>query len=599
VIRNRTLSLACSAALMLAALSFAPNLLSQSRRGTTALSGRVTTPDGKPLEGIGVSARKDGETFTTTVYTDQTGMYSFRGAEPGHYKIWAQAEGFEAAVKEVDFSRKSEPCELTLAKLEDFEKQLSGIEMMASLPGDSPSDRRMKAIFTNNCTSCHPASYTLQNRFDEAGWKIIINLMSTITPLGNVPEGAKPNQIVQAYRDELAAYLARVRGPDSLPLNLVSLPRPAGDAIRVVITEYDLTRPGKPAGWVMPHNGSDWSEGTPSRYEGRAAHDVAVDRNGIVWFSDDGTPGRTIGKLDPKTGQVTDYILMSPSGALDGTHGLTIDHDGNLWGSNTAEGSPTEFSPETQKFQTFPRPSALPFAGTFVVEDSKGNAWAADAEGALKVDPRTGTYTSYTTVTHGKGSTYGLDIDREDNVWIAQPGADEIAVIAGDTGKITQVELDPLDRTGIEITPKDRDLSSTGELGPNNATPLEKGPRRLAADKDGDFVWVAEYFADRLARIDIHSRKVTEYPLPHRYSQPYAVAVDKNHMVWLSLINTDRIAKFNPSTGKFTEYELPTRGTEIRHIYADDRTDPPTIWLPYDRTNKIARLQFTKAGETQ
>ena len=68
--------------------------------------------------------------------------------------------------------------------------------------------------------------------------------------------------------------------------------------------------------------------------------------------------------------------------------------------------------------------------------------------------------------------------------------------------------------------------------------------------------------------------------------------VDNNHMVWVSLMNSDRILKFNPSTEQFTEYPLPTLGTEIRDIYVDDRTDPPTVWIPYDRTNKIARVQF-------
>lgn len=116
----------------------------------------------------------------------------------------------------------------------------------------------------------------------------------------------------------------------------------------------------------------------------------------------------------------------------------------------------------------------------------------------------------------------------------------------------------------------------------------------MAGDPNGDYVWVAEYTADLLARIDIHTREVKEYPLPHRYSQPYSVAVDKNHMVWIALMNTDRIAKFNPFTEQFTEYTLPTRGTEARHISVDNTTDPPSVWIPYYRTNKLARVQFQR-----
>ena len=104
---------------------------------------------------------------------------------------------------------------------------------------------------------------------------------------------------------------------------------------------------------------------------------------------------------------------------------------------------------------------------------------------------------------------------------------------------------------------------------------------------------MCEFFADRLAKIDARSKKVTEYPLPHRFSQPYSATVNtKDHTVWITMLNSDRIAKFDPSTEKFTEYVLPTRGTEIRYIQVDSSTNPPTVWLPYDRTNKIARIQF-------
>ena len=50
--------------------------------------------------------------------------------------------------------------------------------------------------------------------------------------------------------------------------------------------------------------------------------------------------------------------------------------------------------------------------------------------------------------------------------------------------------------------------------------------------------------------------------------------------------------KFNPDTEKFTQYQLPTRGSETRYIQVDNSTTPPTVWIPYDRVNKIARIQM-------
>jgi streptogramin lyase len=160
------------------------------------------------------------------------------------------------------------------------------------------------------------------------------------------------------------------------------------------------------------------------------------------------------------------------------------------------------------------------------------------------------------------------------------------------SGKIERLDLSPVISQDYEVTAKDRELAAGLELTPNTATPLDKGPRRSAADRDGGFIWVCEFFADRLAKIDARTKKITEYPLPHRFSQPYSATVAKDHAVWITMLNSDRIAKFDPATEKFTEYVLPTRGTEIRHIQVDSNTTPPTVWLPYDRTNKIARIQF-------
>lgn len=596
--RNKLISVLAGAIAIALVVCATPNSTAAQTGASGVLSGFVRSADGKPLEGVGVSARKDDQRFTTTVYTDSSGAYSFPGLPAGHYKIWAQTIEFQPAVKEIDLSDdKKEP--LVLTKLADFQKQLSGPELLASLPATTPADRRMQEVFANVCTSCHSAAFPLQNRFDSAGWSAIVSVMSRTSPTGVVtPEGqtstsplAKGQQyVIGAYKDELVAFLTKFRGPDSPSLNLKVFPRPTGDATRVVVTEYDLPRADKPADWVLPHNGSDWSEGTPSRYEGRGPHDVVVDRQGIVWFADDVTPGRTLGKLDPRTGQVTDFVLTNSSNHADSTHAITIDPDGNIWAADDTEGVPIEFFPETEKFKTFAKPANLPRVGDFITADSKGNIWAPYIDGAVKLDPQTGKYTVYTIPTKGK-STYGIDVDKNDNVWIAQPTADRVAMIDSATGESSDYPVNPRDTTGFEVTDRDRQIYAT--LGGQNTGPLlQVGPRRLAADRNSNSVWFAEHFADRIGTIDIRTKKVTEYPMPHPYMQPYGITVDKDHMVWVTSVASDRLVRFNPATGKITEYDMPTRGTEIRHVYADNRTDPPTIWLPYNRTNKIARIQF-------
>jgi streptogramin lyase len=580
--------------LVFVSLIFAPrpeNGFSQTAPATTTLSGTVKSSDGKPLEGVGVSAHGASETFTTTVYTDESGRYAFPAMSSGQYRIWAQAVGFEPAKVEAGLSEGAKKqVDLTLSTLSDFHKQLSGTEWAASLPEDTPEDRRMKTVFINNCSGCHQVSFLLQNRFDAAGWGAVITLMEKMLSIGYAPVDAKPNPVIHAYKQELADYLGRVRGPGTPALTWKLLPRPTGDSAKIIVTEYDLSRPDMP-GWIMEHNGTDWSEGTPSRWNGRAAHDVAIDKGGYVWFADDATPERTLGKLDPRTGRITEYMLADENNAAESSHALVFDKMGNLWFANGTEGSPTKFDPETGKFFRYPRPQDFPFSGDFITLDTRGNVWSPHREGAFKLDPLTGKYTNYS-VRPGKAN-YDIAADDEDKAWVSKPGGNDMEIVDSRSGKIDDLTLNPVISQDYEVTAKDRELSAGLGLTPNTATPLEKGPRRSVADRGNDVVWVCEFFADRLAKIDARTKKVTEYPLPHRFSQPYSATVNaKDHTVWITMLNSDRIAKFDPATEQFTEYVLPTRGTEIRHIQMDSSTNPPTVWLPYDRTNKIARIQF-------
>ena len=75
------------------------------------LTGSITSASGQKLEGVLVSAKKEGSTITTSVYTDQNGEYFFPALADGKYQVWAQTLGFQTAKGEVD---------LTATKHQDF-----------------------------------------------------------------------------------------------------------------------------------------------------------------------------------------------------------------------------------------------------------------------------------------------------------------------------------------------------------------------------------------------------------------------------------------------------------------------------------------------
>jgi hypothetical protein len=53
------------------------------------LSGSIASASGQKLDGVQVSAKKDGSTITTSVYTDQNGDYFFPALPDGKYNVWA------------------------------------------------------------------------------------------------------------------------------------------------------------------------------------------------------------------------------------------------------------------------------------------------------------------------------------------------------------------------------------------------------------------------------------------------------------------------------------------------------------------------------
>src|SRR5579863_736415 len=204
------------------------------------LAGTVKSSSGPKMSGVTVSAKMDGTTITTSVFTDEEGAYYFPAMNAGRYEVWAQADGFEIARGVVDLSA-TKHHDFVLNPTKDFAQQLSGDQMLASLPDQTPDDRRLKRVFRNSCTSCHQPNYILQNKFDEQGWTANIEVMKRVNVAGGYLGPNSPiAQPIDFHEKELAAYLARSRGAEPNSMNFKLRPRPAGDAARVVFTEYDV-----------------------------------------------------------------------------------------------------------------------------------------------------------------------------------------------------------------------------------------------------------------------------------------------------------------------------------------------------------------------
>jgi streptogramin lyase/cytochrome c5 len=585
------------------------------------LTGSVKSVAGEKMGGIIVSTKAEGQSITSTVFTDEDGNYYFPALPAGKYHTWAQTDTYETVRHDVDLTM-TRRVDFVLRPPRDFVRQLTGDQLISALPEATPDDRRIKQEFKHSCIGCHPTNYILQNKFDEDGWIAILNLMKRETGPGTIVGiDQAPNPIIQYEEKEMAAYLARMRGPGPSPMKFTVQPRPTGDAAKVAFTEYDI-----PVDWswdkeieggVPLNDGSNWSLGAPSGLNGlRGVHDAQEDMNGNIWFAyHSESTRRTIGRIDTKTGDVKNFPLPGDPGLVAMSHGFTMDHTGTLWfNANPREatdlsagGVMASVDSETEKIRVFPPPKGESGPGGAITMDvdPKGYVWASTPFGALRFDPKTHEFLEFksnTTTYEGIGTTYGTTSDSEGNGWWAQFYSGLDAVSKGDvkTGKTIDVKFPP--------EPGVKDLFGAEQLkmyemagsGLPAAFPWVQGPRRLAGDHNGEVVWVCDYWSGNLARIDIHTLKVTFIAAPNPNEAPYAAAVDKDHNVWVTFSNADKIGKYDPRTSRWTEYRVPSLGSDARWISLFEKSDGTMqVILPYFRNSKIARMSFRTEADLQ
>jgi streptogramin lyase len=580
----------------------ATSLMSGAAYADSLLTGTITAAGGEKMGGVTVSAKAEGSTIATTVYTDETGNYYFPPLPDGKYRVWAQALTYETGKGEVALSKTTHQ-DFVLQPMknqEDWVRQLPGDELLAALPDETAEDARMKVQVRKNCTGCHTASYPLQHRFDEEGWNKILDLMKHVNVLGTFQgpdHKATPN--IEFHQKQLAAYLARARGPGETSMKFKLRPRPSGETARVVYKEYDFPMEG---GHTPSNDGSDWSLGTPSGMNHlNGVHDAQADFEGNIWFTY-AHPGfeTTVGKIDTKTGATKSFKLDDQKGFATGSHGITRDEKGYLWFNTRSNvqrglGGLGKVDPKAEKITVYlPSRNSTGTAGTLDA-DLNGNVWVTSPDGAFRFDIEKEAFTEYKSVTYknqyGTATVYGLAADRVGNGWWLLMQQDLIDYADLKTGQVGEFKLPP-DKSAMDSLSSEQAKMYETFVPPDFNTPFAwaQAPRRMGADKKGDFVWIGNSFGGNLAKVNIFTKETTLVPLPNPESQqPYEVAVDKDHNAWTNLWSTDVVAKYDPSNSKWTLFDLPNRGTETRYISLLEREDQPMqVIIPYSRTRKIA-----------
>jgi virginiamycin B lyase len=521
-----------------------------------ALSGKVTSAEEGAMEGVLVSAKKAGSTITTTVVTDNQGVYRFpRGRlDAGQYSIRIRAAGYdlEGRVTTEVVAQKTTERDLKLRKAQDLAAQLTNGEWIASMTGTEQQKRTLLG-----CVGCHTIERIARSTYDTDGFMTTVQRMGTYA---NQSTPLRPQKRLTTRDTDLvgedqarvqrsqAQWLATVNQSNGSGWDypLKTFARPQGKATQVIMTEYDLPRPT-----IEPH-------------------DVILDADGIAWYSNFGE--QSIGKLDPKTGKVTEYPVPEPKkGSPQGLLSLRADKDGNLWAGMMYQGAIMKFDPKTEKMQVFNLPPELNRANSQVnmttpmTTHVDGKIWTQNngVGGVHRVDLKTGTWETWEPF---KASPVGHNIydvigDSQNNVYFTDIGKEHIGRIDAKTGKITLHET------------------------PTKAS----GPRRAIMDAQ-DRLWFAEYRGNKIGVFDTKTEKFQEWPMTVPWTQPYDVALDKNGDVWTGSMLNDRIVRLDPKTGKTIDYLLP-RFTNIRRVFLDNTTATPTFWVGSNHGASIIKLE--------
>src|SRR5260370_1238451 len=151
---------------------------------TTPSMGPSSAEEG-PMEGVVVSARKDGATFTVSVVTGIVGRYSFPAAklEPGRYRLSIRAGGYELdSPNAVDLSA-AQPmtAEIKLRATKNVASQLTDAEWLASMPGPDSQKRILLG-----CNSCHTLQRIVRSSHDAAEFLHVFERMAGYYP-GSTP----------------------------------------------------------------------------------------------------------------------------------------------------------------------------------------------------------------------------------------------------------------------------------------------------------------------------------------------------------------------------------------------------------------------------
>lgn len=547
----------------------------QAQSTEAALTGSVTSAAEGGMEGVLVSARREGASFTVTVVSDPSGTYSFPRdkLEPGEYTVGVRAVGYvlRPSTRVVQVTG-GEPhvLDLRLGVAEQLEKalQLSSGEWLMSYP--LPVETTFNTV--RDCTRCHHQAKVAMSRFNEEDLRHVMQRMNYYwigsTPVSyQIPDAVWPNLGREGgamVRPPIALEAAQAQAVSSINLSqgawqypLKTYPRPSGDNTRVIYTTYDLAR--------------------------RTArpHDVKLGLDGWVYYDD--FNDHVIGKVNPGTGEAVEYRfdperLEGEGAPLQnwGNRVLKRDIEGRFYltppGVRPGPGYVVRFDPEAEEFEyyaeggSFSAPESMHVDGYIWVNGGGRGLRRARifGDGEWMQEPPVESDRSL--------AAYDMYVDSQNNAYGASRGSTEFWRVDAETLEVTFYPIPE---------------------GPRGDPGLGGGSRRGMFDSL-DRLWFGGFDGDVIGMLDPSlpsDRAITLFPTPLPWFQPYMAENDDNGYTWTGSISSDHVARMNEETGEWNHYLLPSTAN-IRQIHVErDEDGISSLWVGMNHQGRMVHIE--------
>ena len=540
----------------------------------TALTGSVTSAAEGSMEGVLVSARREGATFTVTVVSDAAGAYSFPRdrLETGEYTVGVRAVGYvlrpsTRAVQVTGGQLARLDLRLEVAEPLDKALQLSSGEWLMSYP--LPVETTFNTV--RDCTRCHHQAKVAMSRFNEEELLHVLQRMSYYwigsTPVTyQIPDRILPDLGREGgamVRPPIALEVAQAEAVASINLSqgawqypLETYPRPSGDNTQVIYTTYDLARlTARP-------------------------HDVKLGLDGSVYYDD--FNAHVLGKVNPETGEAIEYRFdpeqLENEGPLQnwGNRVLKRDREGRFYltppGVRPGPGYVVRFDPETEQFEyyadggSFSAPESMHVDGYIWVNGGGRGLRRARIHGD-------GEWTQEPPVSADRNlSAYDMYVDSQNNAYGASRGSTEFWRVDAETLEVTYYPIPE---------------SPRGDPG------LGTGSRRGMFDSQ-DRLWFGGFDGDVVGMLDPslpNDRAITLFPTPLPWFQPYMAENDDDGYTWTGSISSDHVARMNEDTGEWNVYLLPST-TNVRQIHvARDEDGISSLWVGMNHQGKMVHIE--------